>query len=82
MSRGGLFTIDDSSSWIDAGRYGINSDGVGLEANLGYSARVQFGLEHLGIGLDGPGFENQTVGGFATPKPFYLSVNCTPHFPG
>ncbi|KAK0644109.1 aspartic peptidase domain-containing protein [Cercophora newfieldiana] len=74
VSRGNLFNANDSSTWVDVGLYGINSDGVGLEANLGYDARVQFGLEHLGIGLNGPGFDNQTVGGIAAPQPFYLGV--------
>lgn len=78
VSRGNLFNANHSSTWVDAGLYGINFNGVGLEANLGYDARVQFGLEHLGIGLDGPGFENQTVGGIAAPQLFYLLVTVPP----
>ncbi|KAK0617563.1 aspartic peptidase domain-containing protein [Immersiella caudata] len=74
VSRGNLYEVNDSSSWVNAGLYGINDNGVGLAANLGYDARVQFGLEHLGIGLNGPGFENKTVGLIAAPQPFYLSV--------
>ena len=54
------------------GLHGINGDGVGLEANLGYTLRAQFGGEKLGLGLNGPTFENQTVAGFATPEPLYL----------
>lgn len=72
VSRGNLFNINSSSSWLNAGTYGINQNGVGLEANLGYSQRAQFGLEHLGIGITGPSLENQTVAGIATPEPFYL----------
>lgn len=72
VSRGNLFDSSDSSSWKDVGLYGINQDGVGLEANLGYAQRAQFGLETLGIGLNGPVLDNQTVGGIATPEPFYL----------
>ncbi len=72
VSRGNLFNINDSSSWDDLGIYGINQNGVGLEGNLGYDQRVQFGLEKLGIGLTGPEFDNHTVGGIATPSPFYL----------
>jgi len=56
------------------GTYGINQNGVGLEANLGYYQRAQFGLEHIGIGLIGPSLNNQTVAGIATPEPFYLWV--------
>ena len=72
VSRGNLFDLNKSSSWNDVGTYGINQNGVGLEANLGYDVRAQFGLEHLGLGLNGPTLENQTVAGIAAPKPFYL----------
>lgn len=54
------------------GSYGINQNGVGLEANLGYKQNAQFGLEHLGIGLTGPALDNQSIAGIATAKPFYL----------
>ncbi|KAK4120755.1 acid protease [Parathielavia appendiculata] len=74
VARGGLFNHSDSSSWQDVGLYGINQNGVGLEANLGYEQRVQFGFERLGIGLTGPALDNQTVGGIATPEPFYLGI--------
>ncbi|KAK4443484.1 aspartic peptidase domain-containing protein [Podospora aff. communis PSN243] len=74
ISRGRLYKVNESSSWVDVGLYGINENGVGLAANLGYEARVQFGLEHLGIGLNGPGFENRTVGLIAAPQPFYLGI--------
>lgn len=72
VARGGLFNSSDSSTWQDVGLYGINQNGVGLEANLGYEQRVQFGLDRLGIGLTGPELDNQTVGGIATAEPFYL----------
>jgi hypothetical protein len=74
VSRGNLFIQNESSTWQDVGTYGINEDGVGLEANLGYSQRADFGLEHMGIGLTGPSLDNQTVAGIATPEPFYLCV--------
>ena len=73
-SRGKTFNMSESSTWNDLGIYGINQDGLGLEANLGYSQRVQFGLETLGLGLTGPKLEKQPVGGIATPYPFYLGV--------
>lgn len=74
VSRGSLFNLNESSSWLNVGTYGINQNGVGLEVNLGYSQIAQFGLEHLGIGLTGPSLDNQTVAGIATPEPFYLYV--------
>ncbi|KAK4100947.1 acid protease, partial [Parathielavia hyrcaniae] len=74
VARGGLFNHSDSSSWQDVGLYGINQNGVGLGANLGYEQRVQFGLDRLAIGLTGPELDNQTVGGIATPEPFYLGI--------
>lgn len=72
VSRGNLFQPNKSSSWHNAGTYGINGHGVGLEANLGYIQRAQFGLERLGIGLSGPSLDNQTVAGIATANHFYL----------
>ncbi|KAK7750152.1 hypothetical protein SLS62_007901 [Diatrype stigma] len=72
VSRGVLFTPNDSSTWHELGLFGINGDGVGLEANLGYSQRSDFGLETVGLGLTGPSLDNQTVAGIATADPFYL----------
>lgn len=77
VSRGKLFNLNDSSSWRDVGTYGINQDGVGLGASLGYNQTVQFGLDHMALGLTGPGLDNQTVGGFATTSPFYLYAYLT-----
>lgn len=72
VSRGTLFNSNQSSSWDKLGLYGINSDGVGLEANLGYSERAEFALDTVGIGLTGPRLANQTIAGIAAPDPFYL----------
>ncbi|KAI0872868.1 aspartic peptidase domain-containing protein [Hypoxylon argillaceum] len=74
VSRGNLFNPNESSSWNELGLFGINGDGVGLEANLGYSERAEFATESLGLGLTGPSLENQTVAGIATAEPFYLGV--------
>ncbi|KAI1266371.1 acid protease [Xylariaceae sp. FL1019] len=74
VSRGNLFNHNDSSTWNAVGDYGINQDGVGLEANLGYAANVTFALETLGLGLTGPILDNQTVAGVAYPEPFYLGM--------
>ncbi|GAB1314533.1 hypothetical protein MFIFM68171_04743 [Madurella fahalii] len=74
VSRGNLFNPNQSSTWRNVGRYGINQNGVGLEANLGYNQRVQFGLDRLGIGLTGPSIEGQIVGGIATAEPFYTGI--------
>ncbi|OOQ91259.1 peptidase aspartic [Penicillium brasilianum] len=74
VSRGTLFNASQSSSWQDLGLFGINQDGVGLEANLGYYQRADFALDTLSIGLTGPTLKNQTVAGIATPEPFYLGI--------
>jgi hypothetical protein len=76
-SRGGLFNPNTSSTWLDQGRYNINGDGVGFEANLGYSQPSDYGLESLGLGFvaggaNNPILKNQTVAAFATASPFYL----------
>lgn len=70
--RGNLFKANQSSTWHSLGLYGINEGSVGLEANLGYSVRAQFGLDTLGPGLTGLRLENQTIAGIASPEPFYL----------
>jgi hypothetical protein len=72
VSRGNLFNPNQSSSWYEVGNYGINQNGVGLEANLGYSQKATFGLETLGLGLTGPSLTNQTVAGIASAEPLYL----------
>jgi hypothetical protein len=72
VSRGALFNANQSSSWQELGVFGINSNGVGLEANLGYYQRAEFALDTLSIGLTGPTLNNQTIAGIATPEPFYL----------
>ncbi|KAK9419014.1 putative Peptidase A1 domain-containing protein [Seiridium unicorne] len=74
VSRGNLFNPNDSTSWSDVGTFGINENGVGLEANLGYYQAADFALDHLGIGLLGPSLDNQTVAGIATAEPFYLGI--------
>ncbi|RFU31440.1 hypothetical protein B7463_g4876, partial [Scytalidium lignicola] len=77
-SRGMMFNPNTSSTWVDAGLYYINQNGVGLEANLGYVQAADFGLDTLGLGLvagaDGPTLEKQVVGGIATASPFYLGI--------
>ena len=77
-SRGDLFSYNKSSSWHNLGTYGINQDGVGLEANLGYYQPAQFGLDSLAIGLTGPSLAKQIVAGIATTEPFYLYVRLLP----
>ncbi|KAJ2987351.1 hypothetical protein NUW58_g4555 [Xylaria curta] len=74
VSRGKLFNPNESSSWRGLGIFGINEDGVGLEANLGYSQRAEFATEKLGLGLLGPSLENQAVAGIATAEPLYLGL--------
>lgn len=74
VSRGNLFNLSASSTWHNIGLYGINQNGVGLEANLGYSQKAQFGLDNLAVGLEAPSLSNQTVAGIATAEPFYLGI--------
>lgn len=75
VSRGNLFNPNTSSTWVDGGLYQINNNGVGLGASLGYQQDAQWGLERIGIGLNGPALLNQSVAGVAYPAPFYLFVN-------
>lgn len=76
VSRGSMFSPNESSTWDQLGTFSINNEGVGLEANLEYVQPALFGLDTLGVGLvDGGGrhtLENQTIGGLATAEPFYL----------
>lgn len=73
-ARGTLFNPNSSITWDDQGDYGINADGVGFEANLGYSLAADYGLDTVGLDFasNGPTLDNQTVMGFATTSPFYL----------
>jgi len=73
-SRGGTLNLNSSKTWDDQGFFGINEDGVGFEANLGYLQNADYGIETVGLGYasDGPTLKNQTVAGFATISPFYL----------
>jgi hypothetical protein len=76
-ARGRLFNLNASSTWLDQGSYDINENGVGFEANLGYSQPSDYGLETVGLGFvaggpSGPTLKNQTVAAFATASTFYL----------
>lgn len=75
-SRGMMFSPNTSSTWIDSGVFGINHDGVGLEANLDYTQAADFGMDTVGLGLvagaNGVTLKNQTVGGIASTSPLYL----------
>jgi hypothetical protein len=74
--RGQLFNTNSSTTWKGQGMFGINGDGVGLDANLGYSLIAAYGLETVGLGhisgdINGPTLQNQTVAGIAAVSPFY-----------
>lgn len=73
-SRGTTFNKNSSTTWKDEGLYDINANGVGFEANLGYSQPADYGLETVGLSYtsNGPALANQTVLGFVTSSPFYL----------
>jgi hypothetical protein len=74
-ARGALFNNSQSNTWDDIGTFGINGDGVGFQANLGYSQHADYGLDTVGLGYvkgtNGPTLENQTIGAIATASPFY-----------
>ena len=81
-SRGMMFSPNASSTWWDQGLYGINGNGVGLEANLGYVQRAIFGIDALGVGVSGmrgATLKNQTLAGIASASPFYLYVFISLH---
>ncbi|EPE31751.1 Acid protease [Glarea lozoyensis ATCC 20868] len=76
-SRGGTFDSTKSSTWNRRGHFELNGgNGVGFEANLGYSLNLNYGLDVIALGYrDGVGSQrlsNQTVAGFNLPDPFYL----------
>lgn len=77
-ARGGLFNSSQSSTWADQGLYGINENGVGFEANLGYSINADYGTETVGLGFAGgpsqPILKNQTVAEMAQGSPLYTYV--------
>lgn len=76
-SRGVLFNPNTSSTWHPQGLFGINDNHVGFEANLGYEANAEYGLETVGLShVSGdnnePVLVNQTIAGIATASPFYV----------
>ncbi|KAF7944211.1 hypothetical protein EAE96_010613 [Botrytis aclada] len=77
-ARGGLFNNSLSNTWEDIGLFGINGNGVGFQANLGYSQSADFGLDSIGLGYvsgtNGPTLYNQTIGAIATVSPFYTGI--------
>ncbi|KAB8291622.1 hypothetical protein EYC80_006422 [Monilinia laxa] len=77
-ARGGLFNSSLSNTWDDRGVFEINGDGVGFQADLGYSQAANFGLDSIGLGYvsgtNGPTLDNQTIGAIATASPFYTGV--------
>jgi hypothetical protein len=76
LARGQLYNSSLSSSWIYEGFFGLNENGIGFEANLGYSDNVDYGLDTVGLGFtngpDLPTLTNQTVGVVAEIDPFYV----------
>ena len=76
-SRGGLFNINATTSWINQGWYSLNDPNThyGFEANLGYTFNLNYGLDSLGLdyqeGANGPTLANQTIATYNLPKPLY-----------
>lgn len=77
-SRGGLFNNSLSNTWEDRGMFGINGDGIGFQADLGYSQIADYGLDAIGLGYvsgrNGSTLDNQAIGAIATASPFYTYV--------
>ncbi|CAG8952318.1 hypothetical protein HYFRA_00001063, partial [Hymenoscyphus fraxineus] len=79
ISRGVLFNPNISSTWHPQGLFGINDNHIGFEANLGYKANAEYGLETVGLSHvsgdeNGPTLANQTIAGIATASPFYVGI--------
>ncbi|TVY48337.1 Candidapepsin [Lachnellula occidentalis] len=63
--RGGIFTVDNSTTWTNIGLYTLE-----LETNLGYTGNGQYGHETVALGYPGGGgssLDNQNVAGIAAP---------------
>jgi hypothetical protein len=76
-SRGGTFNSNESSTWVNSGWFTLNGgNGVGFEANLGYSLFLNYGLDTIALGYqDGPNsptLSKQTVAAYNLPNPLYL----------
>jgi hypothetical protein len=76
-SRGGVFNINESDTWISQGWYSLNNKDTryGFEANLGYNFNLNYGLDSVGLdyqaGPNGPTLVNQTVAAYNLPSPLY-----------
>ena len=71
ISRGGFFHSEQSHSWIQNGTFSF-----GLESNLGYDSRAEYGFDTVALGWqgsDGPSLQHQIIAGIAT-KDFYLGL--------
>lgn len=79
-SRGGLFELNNSTTWVNQGWYSLNSKSThyGFEANLGYNFNLNYGLDTLALdyqdGPNAPTLLNQTIAAYNLPNPLYLGV--------
>jgi hypothetical protein len=71
FNRGGIFSVDNSTSWTDISLYELD-----LELNLGYTGNGQYGYDTVQLGYPnsgGPKLTKQIVAGLATPD-FWLGT--------
>lgn len=84
QGRGGLFNLNDSTTYADQGWYGINGGDLGFEANLGVNGNqffADYATDTLGLGFqeeDAPTLKGQTIAGYQLPNPYYLYCRPTP----
>ena len=75
-SRGGVFSPDQSDTWLQNDISPNGTFSTGLESNLGYFSNVKYGFDTVTLGWrgsGGPSLQNQVVAGIAT-KDFYLGL--------
>lgn len=79
-SRGGLFELNKSTTWVNQGWYSLNNKDshYGFEANLGYNFNLNYGLDTLALdyqdGPNAPSLLNQTIAAYNLPNPLYLGL--------
>jgi Eukaryotic aspartyl protease len=75
-SRGGLFSINKSTTWIQNNFSSNGVFNVGLESNLNYTASAQYGYDTVTLGVPGsggPSLDQQVVAAMAD-YPFWLGT--------
>ena len=74
--RGGLLSVNDSSTWVQNNVSANGTLTLGLEENLGYTGNGLFGYDTVALGWqgsNGPSLDQQIVAGIADPD-FYMGM--------